>query len=59
MHKPPRSITLNGNIATCASRKADKEDIKAVRIAVYYLARGMQGFGMPSLLLLGMPSTAT
>lgn len=58
MHKP-RSIALNGDIETCPSRKADKEDIKAVRIAVCYLARGMQVFGMPSLLLLGMSSTAT
>ncbi|MGY4626916.1 hypothetical protein ACVWY3_004672 [Bradyrhizobium sp. USDA 4486] len=52
-------IALNGNIETLTSRKVDKEDTKAVRIAVYYLARRMQVFGMPSLLLLGMSSTAT
>jgi len=49
---------LNGTIETCASRKVDKEDTKPVRIAVYYVARRMQVLGMPSLLLLGMSSTA-
>ncbi|WP_145987058.1 hypothetical protein [Bradyrhizobium vignae] len=43
-HKP-RCVALKVNIETCASRKADKEDKKAVQIAVYYLARGMQVFG--------------